>query len=273
MSPAKGDSSSSRKGKKVSTDDSPAETMGDKAPHSESEPFEEEEGGHEPGSEHPPLIDQWYDTHIHFLIVPGDYLPPPSSHVWLSICRHDIKVSWTPLASSIPDLDVHQGTSLLVPILFEFGSSTSLSWKEWVDTKLSNMGFMAALQQASVLKAIVSSRCLSNYRDLFNLRPLVCRWCSATHTFLISCGKITVTLKDMANQLLLPILSDTDPNDIELSTEEEVMEVELKKGISGNAKLSHWVGVFSKASIAICHAAFVTFWLCKFIFSSHPIML
>ena len=65
--------------------------------------------------------------------------------------------------------------------------------------------------RASVLKAIVSSYCLSNYRDLFNLRHLVHRWCAATHTFFLSYGEITVTLEDMANQLLLPILGDVDP--------------------------------------------------------------
>ena len=50
-----------------------------------------------------------------------------------------------------------------MPILFEFRSGTSLGLKEWVDMELSDVDFMAALQQAGVLKAIVSSRCLSNY--------------------------------------------------------------------------------------------------------------
>ena len=48
------------------------------------------------------------------------------------------------------------------------------------------------------------------------------------------------------------------------------MEVELRKGMNGNAKLTHWVEAFSKAFVATRHAAFVTFWLCKFIFGSHP---
>ena len=48
------------------------------------------------------------------------------------------------------------------------------------------------------------------------------------------------------------------------------MEVELKKGMSDNAKLSHWVGAFYMALDAIRGAAFVAFWLCKFIFRSHP---
>ena len=79
-----------------------------------------------------------------------------------------------------------------------------------------------------------------------------------------------MTLEDVLNQLLLHILGDTDRNDIELSAKEEAVEVQLSKGMSGNTKLSHWVRAFSKASTAICCVAFITFWLCKFIFGSHP---
>jgi len=70
--------------------------------------------------------------------------------------------------------------------------------------------------------------------------------------------------------LLLPILGDVDPGALEFSPEEEAVEAKLRKGMSGNAKLSHWVGSFSKASIAARYVAFVTFWLYKFIFGSHP---
>ena len=98
---------------------------------------------------------------------------------------------------------------------------------------------MAALQQAGVLKAIVSSRCLFNYKDLLNLHHLVCRWCTATHTFFLSCSEINVTLEDMVNQLLLPILGDVNLTNIELSPEKEAVEAKLKKGMNGNAKLSH----------------------------------
>ena len=59
-----------------------------------------------------------------------------------------------------------------------------------------------------------------------------------------------MTLKDVANQLLLPILSDVDPSGMELSPEEEVVKAELKKGMSGNAKLSHWVRLSPMQS---CH--------------------
>ena len=190
--------------------------------------------------------------------------------MWLALCHRNTDISWAPLASLIPDLVIHQGTSLPMPILFKFGSGIALGWKEWVDNELSDKGFMVALQQAGVLRAIVSSHSLSNYRDLFNLRSLVRWWCTATNTLFLSCGEITMTLEDAANQLLLPILGDVDHGALELSPEEEAVEAKLRKGISGNAKLSHWVGSFSKASVAARCAAFITFWLCKFIFGSHP---
>ena len=78
-----------------------------------------------------------------------------------------------------------------------------------------------------------------------------------------------MTLEDVANQLLLPILSDVDSSNIELSPEKEAVEAELKKGMSGNATLSHLVGAFSKA-FDVVRTAFVAFWLCKFIFGTHP---
>ena len=79
-----------------------------------------------------------------------------------------------------------------------------------------------------------------------------------------------MTLEDVANQLLLPILGDANPNALELSLEEEAVEAELKKRMSGNAKLSFWVSSTSKISVAAHRTAFITFWLCKFIFGSHP---
>lgn len=79
-----------------------------------------------------------------------------------------------------------------------------------------------------------------------------------------------MTLKDMANQLLLPFLGDVDLSGMELSPEEEAVEFDLKKGMNGKVKLSHWVGAFSKAFDVVRHTAFVALWLCKFIFGFHP---
>lgn len=57
MSLTKGDSSSRRKGKEVSNDNLPTETVGGEAPHSKSNHSKEEEGDCDSGSECPPLID------------------------------------------------------------------------------------------------------------------------------------------------------------------------------------------------------------------------
>ena len=48
-----------------------------------------------------------------------------------------------------------------------------------------------------------------------------------------------MTLEDVANQLLLPIFGDTDPAALEFSPEEEAIEVELRKRMTRNAKLSY----------------------------------
>ena len=74
----------------------------------------------------------------------------------------------------------------------------------------------------------------------------------------------------MANQLLLPILGDAEPTALEFSPEEEAIETKLKKRMAGNAKLSYWVSSTSKFSVAARRATFVVFWLCKFVFGSHP---
>ena len=48
-----------------------------------------------------------------------------------------------------------------------------------------------------------------------------------------------MTLEDVANQLLLPILGNVDPATLELSPKEEAVEAKLKKMMSGNFKLSY----------------------------------
>ena len=92
------------------------------------------------------------------------------------------------------------------------------------------------------------------------------------HTFFFSCGELTVTLEDVANQLLLPILGDADPTALELSLEEEAIEAELRKRMAGNAKLSYWVSSSSKFSVATHRVTFIAFWLCKFVFGSPPLL-
>ena len=81
--PAKDKGPSHHKGKEVAANDPSTKIMGKKAPISELDRFEEEEGGRNPNNECPPLIDLWYDAYIHFLVVLGDYLSPLVGCVWL----------------------------------------------------------------------------------------------------------------------------------------------------------------------------------------------
>ena len=83
MLPAKDKDSSHRKGEKVTTDDPHAKAVGEETPLSESDHSGEDERGHDLTSKCLPLLDPWHDTHIHFPIVPSDYLPPPSGRVAL----------------------------------------------------------------------------------------------------------------------------------------------------------------------------------------------
>ena len=124
--------------------DSPA--VLEEVDRSDSERFAEEETERDPDSECAPLLDPWYEVNPHFPKIPGDYVPPPPSRVLITLFWRDPDVSWAPLASSIPDLSIRQGVSLPVPLHFEFGSSTSSGWKEWVDSELSDTGFMGLLQ-------------------------------------------------------------------------------------------------------------------------------
>ena len=78
--------------------------------------------------------------------------------------------------------------------------------------------------------------------------------------FFFSYGELIVTLEDMANQLLLPILGDADRTALEFSPEEETIEAELKKRMIVNTKLSYWVSSSSKFSMSAHCTAFVAFW-------------
>ena len=145
MATVKSQGSSRRKGKEAIFDPPAALDVGEEAEYSESEHSDEEEAQRDPNNECAPLIDPWYDIHLHFPKIPGDYAPPPPGRVWLALCWRNPDVSWAPLASSVPDLVIRQGISLPMPIHFEFGSGIALGWREWVDNELSDTGFMGLL--------------------------------------------------------------------------------------------------------------------------------
>jgi hypothetical protein len=99
-----------------------------------------------------------------------------------------------------------------------------------------------------------------------------------TH-FFFAHGELTVTLEDIENHWLLPILGDQDPVEVELSPEESRIEAALadyigRKNISLGtqaARFIPWMDHFNRREDAsIRRAAFVAYWLCKCVFGKHP---
>ena len=81
-----------------------------------------------------------------------------------------------------------------------------------------------------------------------------------------------MTLEDVANQLLLPILGNADPVALELSPEEEAIEVELRKRMTVNAKLSYWVSSSSKFLAVLVVRLLLHFGFASLFFGPTPIM-
>uniref|UniRef100_A0A2N9EW30 Aminotransferase-like plant mobile domain-containing protein n=1 Tax=Fagus sylvatica TaxID=28930 RepID=A0A2N9EW30_FAGSY len=152
--------------------------------------------------------------------------------------------------------EIKRGVLEPVPLQIEYPSGIVETWADWVDEELVDNEFVEVLQEAGVFEAIVISRGLNMYRDVIGIRHLVRRWCPATHTFFLAWGEFTVTIKDVANLLMLPILGDVDPTRLRLTAAESVIEEELIEGFGGKsasfgghlAKHSTWVTTFRRKS-------------------------
>ena len=98
------------------------------------------------------------------------------------------------------------------------------------------------------------------------------------HTFFFAHGELTVTLKDVENHWVLPILGDQDPAEIELSPEELRIKAALANYIGRKntalgtqvARFMPWMDHFKREDTLIQRAAFVAYWLSKCIFGEHP---
>ena len=148
-----------------------------------------------------------------------------------------------------------------------------------MDKELSNEEFVGHLERASILKAVAISRNLEEFRDAKGLRHLVCRWCPALHTFLFSFGELTITLEDVVNNFLLPMLEDENPFDINLSVEDLKVEEKLFTHFGGctaspggkSARMGRWVMSLSREKDKeVRRAGFLAFWFSKFLFSEFP---
>uniref|UniRef100_A0A2N9HL11 Aminotransferase-like plant mobile domain-containing protein n=1 Tax=Fagus sylvatica TaxID=28930 RepID=A0A2N9HL11_FAGSY len=217
-----------------------------------------------------PLLDPWYDNGGNFPNIPGKVSLPPSNWEWMLRGQEATADRvWAPPLSSISDLRIQRGDMQPVPIDFEFPCSAAADWFHWVADEFMDVEFCALLERAGVAEAILLSRSCNMYRDTEALRQILRRWCTPTHTFFFSWGELTITLEDVENHWLLPVLGDMDPFAVEMSEEETVVEQALMARAS--TRINAWSVYFAKATEpTIRRAAFVAYWLCKCLFGDAP---
>ena len=175
-----------------------------------------------------PTVDPWYRSGERFPSVPVNPQPPPRDWEWLLVKEDAIAdVAWTPAFQEIRDLQIQRKEMLAVPLVFYFQCLRAAGWEAWIDSELANREFYDRLEQAGVLHSILISRSSNMFRDTEALRQLVRRWCSSKHIFFFAHGKLTMTLEDIENHWLLPILGDQDPAEVKLSPEELRIEIAL----------------------------------------------
>uniref|UniRef100_A0A2N9FUA4 Aminotransferase-like plant mobile domain-containing protein n=1 Tax=Fagus sylvatica TaxID=28930 RepID=A0A2N9FUA4_FAGSY len=151
----------------------------------------------------------------------------------------------------------------------QFPCSAAADWFHWVADEFLDVKFCALLERAGVAEAILLSRSCNMYRDTEMLRQILRRWCASTHTFFFSWGELTITLEDVENHWLLPVLGDMDPFAVEMSEEETLVEQALMARAS--TRINAWSVYFAKGTDpAIRRAAFVAYWLCKCLFGDAP---
>uniref|UniRef100_A0A2N9GCD7 Aminotransferase-like plant mobile domain-containing protein n=1 Tax=Fagus sylvatica TaxID=28930 RepID=A0A2N9GCD7_FAGSY len=99
------------------------------------------------------------------------------------------------------------------------------------------------------------------FRDTEPLRQVLWRWCPTTHTFFFAWGELTLTLEDIENHWMLPILGEFAPSIIELSAEEEEIAVALRRHSS--TRVTGWPALFlHHEDVLVRRVAFIVYWLC-----------
>ncbi|GKV03857.1 hypothetical protein SLEP1_g16099 [Rubroshorea leprosula] len=105
---------------------------------------------------------------------------------------------------------------LPMPIHFAFPSGKTEDWSRWAKEVLANNGFVEVLHAVAALKLVALSQTLQISGNVECLHRLVQRLCTSTHTFILAFGEVTVTLEDVANLMLFPIVGEEDPQHIDL---------------------------------------------------------
>uniref|UniRef100_A0A2N9GIS5 Aminotransferase-like plant mobile domain-containing protein n=1 Tax=Fagus sylvatica TaxID=28930 RepID=A0A2N9GIS5_FAGSY len=177
-----------------------------------------------------PLLDPWYDNGGNFPYIPNKVSLPPSNWEWMLRGQEATADQvWVPPLSSISDLKIQRGDMQPVPIDFEFPCSAAADWFHWVADEFLDVKFCGG-------------GVLLHTRSFFS-------W-----------GELTITLEDVENHWLLPVLGDMDPFAVEMSEEETLVEQALMARAS--TRINAWSVYFAKGTEpAIRRAAFVAYWL------------
>jgi hypothetical protein len=217
-----------------------------------------------------PLLDLWYEISSLFPCKSFDFPSPPEDWEWTTI-EPEVMVdrACVPCLNEISELLIQKGDIRPVPINFEFPCVVSKDWSHWVDLEILDHEFWDNLQKAGVHWSILISRSCGIFRDTEPLREVLRRWCPAIHTFFFMWRELTLTLEDIANHWMLPILGELSPSGIKLSAREEEIAMALR-GYS-STRITGWPALFlHHEDVSVRRAAFIVYWLCKCIFGNSP---
>ncbi|CAK7338438.1 unnamed protein product [Dovyalis caffra] len=158
-------------------------------------------------------------------------------------------------------------------IAFHGWRSPQKKWKEWVDK-------MVALHESTWKKAGIYEAVLSSVYQIRRNNDLLLglaeKWCSETNTFIFPWGEATITLEDMLvagySVLGSPVFSPLETEELK-GVERKLMEIRKELGRSKAKKTDHtsWIKFVMENNSRVEHEAFLTLWLSRFVFPSHPL--
>ncbi|KAL8136443.1 hypothetical protein V2J09_002444 [Rumex salicifolius] len=147
-------------------------------------------------------------------------------------------------------------------------------WESWVNKMCSLHKY--TWKKAGIYEAIMSSVYIIKRQDNLILE-LASRWCSKTNTFDFPWGYATLTLEDM---LILGGFSssgvsaltsfDKDAKSLQIKERLELARLEIARTKSKAALHSKWLEKFIEEESDLQHAAFLSLWLSRHVFSVNP---
>nr|CAD1841049.1 unnamed protein product [Ananas comosus var. bracteatus] len=159
-------------------------------------------------------------------------------------------------------------------ILFKGWSSSLKQWDQWVNKLKPLHG--DSWRKVGIFDAIIASTCRIR-RDPCSLFGVSSFWCDETNTFLFLWGETTISLEDVTVLAGFPALGrpvrapplEGELKDLELRITEE----RLGFNRSSYKKPDHsaWLKRFvERGGDELEHVAFLSLWLSRFVFCSHP---